>query len=339
MRTTFYNELNSLNGDGYPHLTHNIGVSFSSNDPNSYSGVWLNILVQGYTSYDFTIGGYGTLAGSYLPKMETDTSTSTVFYGLLFWTDIIVTNDKSPTFISHNSSLDIINSQSKFETTIQPSVTSFHDVVPTDIIQPLINELISNIYLQNKTITTSLQSNATQSIISGYSVTNLEPYGNFICDNGSDVTFQSEGNIFLKPGFWAKSGSNFLAKIESIPTCSSYNNNTYNKNLVVDNEIYESQNIDNDNALISYNLEYIQNIPNPFKDITKIMYKVKDKSSVTISIYDIYGKKMTDLLSNKIEDAGVHFIDFDFSSMPSGIYLCEFTNQSIHKINKMIKIN
>jgi len=39
----FYRELNQLNGDGYPNLCKNIGVSFANNQQNPNTGIWLKI--------------------------------------------------------------------------------------------------------------------------------------------------------------------------------------------------------------------------------------------------------------------------------------------------------
>ncbi|TAL76357.1 MAG: hypothetical protein EPN88_03040, partial [Bacteroidetes bacterium] len=42
LHTSFYNELNNLNGGtGYPSLTENIGISFSNGTPNSGNGRWV----------------------------------------------------------------------------------------------------------------------------------------------------------------------------------------------------------------------------------------------------------------------------------------------------------
>ena len=72
IHNTFYLELNALNGDGYPHLTENIGISFSNNNPNPYSGIWLEVVYEDwYTSgtqvqEDFELEPEEKVAGSYL---------------------------------------------------------------------------------------------------------------------------------------------------------------------------------------------------------------------------------------------------------------------------------
>ncbi|HSG67220.1 MAG TPA: alpha/beta fold hydrolase, partial [Bacteroidales bacterium] len=68
----FFNELNTLNGDGYPHFTNNIGVSFSTNNPNPNSGCWYKITyhiapISG-TIKTFDLTADEKVAGSWLPK-------------------------------------------------------------------------------------------------------------------------------------------------------------------------------------------------------------------------------------------------------------------------------
>ena len=66
----FYNHLNSLNGDGYPHTCKNIGVAFAPNIENPNSGVWMIIKRPFISDKEFCIesGDPWKEPGSYLSK-------------------------------------------------------------------------------------------------------------------------------------------------------------------------------------------------------------------------------------------------------------------------------
>ncbi|QQS37118.1 MAG: T9SS type A sorting domain-containing protein [Ignavibacteriales bacterium] len=62
-----------------------------------------------------------------------------------------------------------------------------------------------------------------------------------------------------------------------------------------------------------------QNYPNPFNPTTKIQFSLREKQNVTLKIYNILGKEIVTVL-NEERNAGEHEINFDGSSLPSGIY-------------------
>lgn len=62
-----------------------------------------------------------------------------------------------------------------------------------------------------------------------------------------------------------------------------------------------------------------QNYPNPFNPATRIGYEVPKTGHVEISIYDITGKKVADLV-NQVLVPGKYTADFDGSHLSSGVY-------------------
>ena len=62
-----------------------------------------------------------------------------------------------------------------------------------------------------------------------------------------------------------------------------------------------------------------QNYPNPFNPTTTISYKLKTKSDVQLTIYDISGRKIKTLVKQQ-QNAGQHSVTFDASGLASGIY-------------------
>lgn len=62
-----------------------------------------------------------------------------------------------------------------------------------------------------------------------------------------------------------------------------------------------------------------QNYPNPFNPVTRIRYSVRSNSNINIAVFDIKGKRVSDLV-NKRHAPGTYEVDFTGSSLSSGIY-------------------
>ena len=63
-----------------------------------------------------------------------------------------------------------------------------------------------------------------------------------------------------------------------------------------------------------------QNYPNPFNPSTTIQYALSTPGDVTLSIYDILGRKITDLVSS-YQSTGNHTAVWNASRFPSGVYV------------------
>lgn len=62
-----------------------------------------------------------------------------------------------------------------------------------------------------------------------------------------------------------------------------------------------------------------QNMPNPFNSVSTISYELKEKAAVSLSIYDVTGKKVT--VENQGEQSsGIHSIKFNASNLSAGVY-------------------
>lgn len=81
---------------------------------------------------------------------------------------------------------------------------------------------------------------------------------------------------------------------------------------IIDNVEQSDQTIMNKFALL-------QNYPNPFNPITNISYTIPKSSFVKIIVYDILGNEVK-ILVNENRSKGEHKIQFDASSLSSGIY-------------------
>jgi hypothetical protein len=75
----------------------------------------------------------------------------------------------------------------------------------------------------------------------------------------------------------------------------------------------------NRNTEVPKNYKLYQNYPNPFNPKTKIEYEIKRSGYITLAVYDIRGKEMTTLVSQK-QAPGKYLVDFPGVLFPSGIY-------------------
>ena len=82
-----------------------------------------------------------------------------------------------------------------------------------------------------------------------------------------------------------------------------------------------------------YQLE--QNYPNPFNPTTVISFSLKDDSFVTLRVFDILGREVAMLLSERIE-SGLHQVQFDGSNLESGIYFYEIRANDFRDVKKFI---
>lgn len=96
-------------------------------------------------------------------------------------------------------------------------------------------------------------------------------------------------------------------------------------------EILEVQNISN----LTYSVK--QNYPNPFNPNTKINYTLAEKQYVDISIYDILGNLVATLVK-EVKGPGTYNINFDGSSLASGVYFYKMRAGYFTATKKMLLI-
>jgi len=62
-----------------------------------------------------------------------------------------------------------------------------------------------------------------------------------------------------------------------------------------------------------------QNYPNPFNPSTTISFSIPEGQIVELTLYNILGRKLITLL-NEYKQPGKHKLEFNSSSLPSGVY-------------------
>ncbi|MBT8387878.1 MAG: T9SS type A sorting domain-containing protein [Ignavibacteria bacterium] len=90
----------------------------------------------------------------------------------------------------------------------------------------------------------------------------------------------------------------------------------------------------NNNLVVrSFNLD--QNYPNPFNPSTTITYSLATEEHVSLKVYDIMGREVTELV-NEDQAAGTHSLEFDASSLASGMYFYKISAGNFVSTKKMI---
>ncbi len=80
-----------------------------------------------------------------------------------------------------------------------------------------------------------------------------------------------------------------------------------------------------------------QNYPNPFNSTTRVKYQTTIDGSVSIRMYDILGREVR-VLVNEFKEAGIYYLDFDSSNLPSGIYFYRLVSENFRETRKMVVI-
>lgn len=68
-----------------------------------------------------------------------------------------------------------------------------------------------------------------------------------------------------------------------------------------------------------YSFSLDQNYPNPFNPATTINYSIADAGAVQLSVFDVTGRRVA-VLVNETKNAGAHTVQFDATSLSSGVY-------------------
>jgi hypothetical protein len=90
-----------------------------------------------------------------------------------------------------------------------------------------------------------------------------------------------------------------------------------------------------ENSIKPSNFELSQNYPNPFNPSTIINYSVKQRSFITLKIYDALGKEVVTLVNGEREQ-GSYQVNFNARNLSNGIYFYRLTAGNFTDVKKMI---
>lgn len=77
---------------------------------------------------------------------------------------------------------------------------------------------------------------------------------------------------------------------------------------------------DSDQTIAEQQKLEVRQYPNPFNPVTHIQYKLPEQGRVSLKVFDILGRQVSELINN-VQDAGTHTVPFDARQLSSGIYI------------------
>ncbi|HID39881.1 MAG TPA: T9SS type A sorting domain-containing protein [Calditrichaeota bacterium] len=78
-----------------------------------------------------------------------------------------------------------------------------------------------------------------------------------------------------------------------------------------------------------------QNFPNPFNPGTQIVFHLPKRSHVKLTVYNMAGQLVATIV-NQVMEPGVKQINFNASSLPSGVYFYRIQASEYSDTRKMV---
>ena len=78
-----------------------------------------------------------------------------------------------------------------------------------------------------------------------------------------------------------------------------------------------------------------QNYPNPFNPNTSISYDIREAGLVTLRVFDVLGREVVTLVNNS-QTAGSYSVEFNASTLSSGIYFYQLKVNDFSDLKKMV---
>ncbi len=91
---------------------------------------------------------------------------------------------------------------------------------------------------------------------------------------------------------------------------------------------------DNGTTVIK-NYSLMQNYPNPFNPTTTINFAIPKQAKVQLAVYNVIGEKVTELVNQEMS-AGIHSVNFNATSLGSGVYFYRLTSGSFAETKKLL---
>jgi hypothetical protein len=93
--------------------------------------------------------------------------------------------------------------------------------------------------------------------------------------------------------------------------------------------------VTNDKSVVPTQYSLSQNYPNPFNPTTQIDFAIPKAGNVQIIIYDAIGNEVATLV-NKYMPQGKYTVDWNASTLASGIYLYRIQTNDFSMVKKMV---
>lgn len=102
-------------------------------------------------------------------------------------------------------------------------------------------------------------------------------------------------------------------------------------------KVYTLSGLEPNSNIIPDKYSLNQNYPNPFNPSTTIIYSIKNSGNVSLKIYDSNGRFISDLVNTQ-QNKGEYKVDFDGSSLASGVYYYTLITKNFTETKSMVLI-
>ncbi len=145
----------------------------------------------------------------------------------------------------------------------------------------------------------------------------------YIHNNGRDMTERTLAHIRYM-------------KIELLLDLDRINSSTQReREKEIDRMLYSLDEIDKkDSAIQPTQFDLFNAYPNPFNSSVRLTYEMSEEKQASLCIFDLSGRLVATPVDGVIK-VGEHSVNWDASSMPSGIYMCRLSAGSKVKTSKL----
>ncbi len=162
------------------------------------------------------------------------------------------------------------------------------------------------------------------------------------------IQFINESTGYANGQMTTDGGVNWVNKFRPISGCNAIKVSQSGFGLIIGNSGVLYGTIDgggvisavfNTNAQIPEAFTLSQNYPNPFNPSTRINYKLRNSSYVSLKVFDLLGKEVATLVNEK-QSAGSYEVDFNSTefNLPSGIYFYTLNAGEFKETKKMVLV-
>lgn len=144
--------------------------------------------------------------------------------------------------------------------------------------------------------------------------------------SGSKGVMRAGSSVTLTEGFWARAGCDFTAYLESCTVVSADQQPSYR--------------VDNTSVPVDHGLRF-KVMPNPFSSDFNVILEITDQEldNIQITLIDLQGKTVADLLNGVDLNEGVHRYRFSTDQISSGIYMLMIQTGEERMFERIVKSN
>jgi hypothetical protein len=243
---------------------------------------------------------------SELGNPSEEIETIEVFYGRLY----VGTNDTTGTgkvYVSASAPNGyLVSLKHNFEYPIEGGTLNWNSIIPSE----------------NTSVKFQLRTSDSDSSLDKKSF--VGPDGNvqsFYTISGQPLSSMHNGDNWMQYKVWLNTSDSTLTPI------------LQDINISVLVTGVNDKNTNTDNKASYFSLQ--QNYPNPYNASTVIKYQIPFSELVTLKVYNMLGKEIVELINAK-QDEGIYDVEFDATSLPSGVYFFTLTSGSYVETKKMV---